>query len=243
MNWKKAVYFVLAAVFVIGGMTVVIALSLHSKSVPKINLSNFDTPAAAGEAVGQRLWLELKTTPVVMFGVWPSRPYTAEAVAGFLAAAGADTKYDTVLVEPDLPGREKLPPGAIEISSRDETAKLADAVRRELAQGRRVAIVSPTMFSSKMIADGPADRLKREFGVDFISVSTLPFPYAREEEKDFEIQCDAGNDRTGIGPLTCASLAKARTIYRKKKNLEKYMGTLDQVGEKDYMFLLSPPRP
>lgn len=243
MNWKKLVYFLSMTALVGTALGTVVYFGLSPKSVPKINLSHFDTPAAAGEAVGQRLWLELKAAPVLLFGVWPDKKEDVEAVAGFLAHfKGPDLKYDVVFVEPNLPFRELLP-NAQEVSLRDQLDRVVEVAKAASAQGQRVIAVVPSMFSSRLLTDGPAARLKAALGeTPFVAISTSPFPYTRDEEKEFPLRCDAGNDPTGYGQLTCAVIQKSRVTYRKKKDPSKYNGSLDLVGENDYLFLFSAPR-
>lgn len=243
MNWKKIAYVLVFGPLVIGGLVTVLYFGLQPRSVPKINLSSFSTPEEAGQAVGKRLWLELKDAPVLLLGVWPNHPEDIEVVRGLLNSLTEPGQgYDVVVVEPQLPGVDVFV-GAQSISLRDEAARFVEGVKNARAQGKRVVAIVPSMFSSRLIAEGPADRLKKEFELDFVSLSIAPFPFSRDEEGTFEVQCMTGGDQTGFGALGCAVIQKARQNYRKKKDPTRYQGLMDLVGNQDYLLLLSPPRP
>lgn len=208
-----------------------------------MNLSFFERPEKISEAVGMRLRLELQGAPLLLLGVWPGRAEEVIWVQDLLGKLKEkELHYDVVVVQEDLPGFENFPANE-KISFRDELSRFAAGAKDLLTQGRRVVVIAPSVFTTQLLSGNPADRLKTEFGLDPVSLSAAPFPHLREEEKGFEVACITGaTDPSGTGPFGCAVLHKARSMYRKKKQADRFAASLDQVGLKDYLLLMTAPK-
>lgn len=239
----KTIYFTLAGLVVATGMGIVIFFGLQPRSIPKVDFSQFENARGLGEATVRRLPLEIKAAPLLFVGVWPGKPENVEALKGFIdSLKDPELHYDVTVIESRLEGFEGWEGERMNLS--EEMPRFAGGIKTALEQNKRVLVISPTAFSSQLLAVNVPMRLKSEYGIDATSFSIAPFPLSRVEEKSFPLICETNNkDEAAMGVLGCAVVQKARSMYRKKKDPKKYSGAVAQVGLHDYLMLLAPPPP
>lgn len=239
----RIIYFLSCALVVGAGLWVVFYYGLQPRSVPKIDLSFFDLPEAASQAVAERLRQDWPAMPILLIGVYPNHPEEIAAARGLiqsLSSMGIQT--DAVVVEPGFPGTDDIP--GTRVSLHEEASRFAEGVKNALAQRKRLIAIGPVGSVSNLVEGSASSTLKNDEHIEVATLSIAPFPRTREEEKGFEVQCDTQNDSPGsLGALGCVALQKARELYRKKKDPAKYAATLDLVGLHDYLMLLAPPVP
>lgn len=237
----KYLYWI-GAVAVIGlGIYFSANFSIQPQSIPKIKFSQVKTPEELGKGVYERLRLEIREAPIVLLGVTPNHIEDMELWRGFFEAnQEAGSKYDVIVVEPMLPYIE-LFNSNMRIDIKDETARFVEGVQKARAEGLRVAVIVPNIYSSQLLKKNPANRLKDEYKLDVVSFSVTKFPVTREQEQAFEPKCvyEEGKDFAGTGPLGCMIQNIARKTYRKKLEQNKYSGVMEQTGAKDYLILLN----
>ena len=237
---KKVIYFTVFGSLLLSGLVGAIYFGIQPRSVPKIDYSEFVDPSRIGQAMSRGLRVEIQESPILLLGVWPGRIEEVQAFKALIDGLAADgVHYDVVAVDPGLPYKELF--GATqEISLRDDLPRFEEGARQAIAQGKKIVLLTATPFASRLVKENQANQLLAD-GIQAVSFAAAPFPRSREQEKDFEIECLTAGDDSGVGSFGCAVLNKARTIYRKKKNLTKYSATLDLVGSMDYLFLLDAP--
>lgn len=239
---KKIVYFVVSAAVLLTGLAAVIYFGDQPRSESQIALSFFDSPEAVATAIEQRLEPQFREADILLLGVWPGFENEIDLARALLRAfADSPSRYDIVLIEGGLPGAGKVPE-ATTINFRDDMPGVVEGLLKAKREGKRVAIIVPSLFASRLLTGGPADHLKNEFHVGSMNLSMAPFPHRREDEKAFPIQCSTDADAEGgHGPLSCAIIHRARMMYRKSKRADKYVLSLDLVGDRDYLMLVTPP--
>lgn len=245
----KRLYWIVTALLFASGIAVVVYFSLEPKSVPKIKLSQFATPLEAAAAVHKRLDLELRDAKVLMIGVWPGQKQEGEVLAGLLKFLHADAPNAVTILDRALVQEESMAAVPFEdfgttlsFGVRDDVPSMVPVIQAALAEGKKVFIVTASYFSSQLLGYGPASKLVGEYQLPITSISMAPFPLDRTDEARHEVQCITGEDGAGTGPLGCNVIYKARSVYRKKKDPNRWNAMLDLVGGRDYLWLIIPPQ-
>ncbi|MGZ3768220.1 MAG: hypothetical protein ACXVCP_05985 [Bdellovibrio sp.] len=237
----KYLYWLGAAAVLVLGIYVSMNLSVQPQTVSKIKLSQFVNPEDFGKLVFEKLRPEIKEAPIVLFGVTPNMIEDIEFLRGFLEADQEQgLKYDLIVVEPMLPYVELLNAN-MRIDIKDDMSRFVEGVRKARAEGLRVAVIVPNIYSSQLINKNPANRLKEDYKLDITSFSITKFPVTVEQEQSFEPKCifEEGKDPEGTGAFGCMIVSVAKKTYRKKFEDNKYSGLLEQVSPKDYIILLN----
>ncbi|MNS51905.1 hypothetical protein D3C72_846040 [compost metagenome] len=234
----KYLYWVFAAIVVAGGIYMTVLVSDTPQSVSKIKFTQVAAPEDLGKALYETLKEEIKASPIVLLGVTPNQIEDIEMWKGFLEAnQEPGSKYDMIVVEPMLPYVE-LVNSNMRIDIKAEMVRFVEGVKNARAEGLRVAVLVPSIYSSQLLANNPADRLKNEFKLDFTSFSVTKFPVTEEQEKVFEPLCDTKN-RDGAGALGCMIREVAVKTRRHKFEPNKYSGLVEQITPRDYLVLLN----
>ncbi|KYG68630.1 hypothetical protein AZI87_05180 [Bdellovibrio bacteriovorus] len=237
----KYIYWACATAVIALGIYFAMNFSIQPQSIPKIKFSQVTTPEELGKGVYERLRLEVKEAPVVLFGVTPNQIEDMELLRGFFEAnQEAGSKYDVIVVEPMLPYVE-LFNSNMRVDIKNEMDRFVDGVKKAREQGLRVAAIVPNIYSSQLLKKNPANRLKEEYKLDVVSFSVTKFPVTRQQEESFEPKCviEEGKDLSGTGPLGCMIQNIARKTYRKKFEDNKFSGMMEQTGAKDYIILFN----
>lgn len=237
----KYLYWLAAAFVIAVGIYFSTQFSVQPQSISKISFAQVSTPEDFGKQVFEHLHEEVKKAPVVVLGVTPNQIEDLELWRGFFEANQApDSKYDVIVVESMLPYVEIFNNG-MHLQVKDEMPRLVEGIQKARAQGLRVAVIVPNIYSSQLISKNPVARLKEEFKIDITSFVVSKFPLTREQEEGFEPKCfDGGNvDPAGTSNLGCMIRNLARKTYRKKIEAGKYSGLMEQTGVKDYLILFN----
>ena len=237
----KYLYWLGAIAVVALGIYFSMSFSVGPESIPKINFTQVSVPEDLGKQVFDKLKLEVKAAPILVFGVAPGHTEDMELIRGFFEAnQEAGSKYEVLIVEPMLPYVELFNTG-IYIPMKEDMPRLVEGIQKARAQGLRVVIVVPNIYSSQLLPNNPVDRLKSEYKMDLTSISISKFPLTREQEETFDPKCFDGGavDPAGTSPLGCVVRNMARKTYRKKFEANKYSGALDQTGPKDFVIIFN----
>lgn len=232
----------IGAIIVLGlGIYLSTAIQVHPETHTKVKFSQVSTPEEFGQTVLAQLNQEIKTAPVVLLGVTPNRIEDVELWRGFLNAnQQPGMKYDVVIVEPNLPYVE-LFEASLRVDIKNEMGRFVEGLNKARAEGLRVAVVVPNIYSSQLLLKNPVARLISEFKLNVLSLTVSKFPVTREQEAAFEPACiiEEGKDREGTGPLGCAIQNMARKTYRQKLEPNKLSGMMDQVNPNDFLILFN----
>ena len=223
------------------GLGLAVSYSLEPHSVPKIKFSQVDHAGRFGEAILQRMREEVRENPLVFLGVTPGQVEDLELWKGFLDAnQEAGSKYDFIVVEPQLPFIDMIP-AQLKIDIKEDRARFVEGVKKALSEKLRVAVIVPNIYSTQLLPENPVDLLKKENGLKFLSFSVTKYPLTNQQENEFEPRCNVNKeeDRQGTGSLGCIIRMKARLTYRKKLESGKFSGLMDQTGERDYLILFN----
>ncbi len=207
----------------------------------KIEFTQVSVPEDLGKAIFEKLRNEVKAAPVVILGVTPNKIEDLELWRGFLEANQEQgSKYDVIVVESMLPYVEIFNNGMY-LQIKEDMPRLVEGINKARAEGLRVAVIVPNIYSSQLIKDNPVSKLKEDYKLDVTSMSVSKFPLTLDQEASFDPACATGGsvDPAGTSGLGCMVREIARKTYRKKLEANKYSGLLEQTGAKDYLILFN----
>jgi hypothetical protein len=215
---------------------------VQPQSVPKIKLSPFATPMVAANAVALRLQEELKATPVWLWGLNPSDQFQREVLKNFVTSPpGNFPPFEEIWVDQETAlDPQFFAPHQIQV----KVIAFKEDWRQVLAasdQRRRILVVTASPYAASFLSGGPAWQLTQgETKPWFYSLIFADFPRQRDQEASMSFPCVLPHaDATGTGDLGCRILQKARSLYRKALKPGGYVGTMDQVSGRDFLFLLA----
>lgn len=237
----KYVYWICAVVVIGLGIFFAMNVSIQPKAIPKIKFSQVEVPEDFGKAVFETLRHEVKQAPFILWGVTPNYIEDMELVRGFMEAnQDAGSIYDVIVVEPELPYVE-LFASNMRIDTKNEMDRFANGVKEALAEGHRVVAIVPNIYSSKLIPGNPADRLRKDYGLEVTSFSVSKFASTKEQEAEFEPACviEPQKDLSKLGAFGCMVQEIGRKTYRKKIENNKFSGLMEMTGAGDYLILFN----
>jgi hypothetical protein len=233
-------YWTFLGLLIIAGITVTIYFGLQPRPIPKIKPSEVATAERAGEAVTQRLWLELKDAKIVFLGVDPDKPDDMKVWKSFLDSfKNPDEKFTYVVIDPLLPSKDTVA-HSDEIDMNHDFDRFVAGLKTAVANNQKVAVIVPTIYSSQAIPGNPINRMKEALlSIPFMSFSVVQPTLNREEEATAQFPCVTGSgDNSGLGSFGCLIQSKSRGLYMKKFESGKFLMLLDQIGATDYLLLL-----
>lgn len=240
----KYFYWIFFPLLVIAGITFSVYFGLQPQSIPKITFSYFNDPVKASQAILLNQSQELKEASLLLLGVMPDKPYQLELWKAFLEQNEIPAlKYQVLVVDSNVPHGSEVFPAALKLDVRQDFERFLEGAKNAEAQGLRMAVIVPVFYTAPMLKANFLAILK-EKGLKPMTYSVATFPREPDQENKMEIPCvftHADSDEAGAGPLGCAIQNKAKSVYRKKSKPGMYEGLIDQVGERDYLFLLNPP--
>lgn len=236
-------YFVFIGLLFALGIGFVVYFGIQPRPVAKIDLSLFPVPGDMGVALTRSLQQEIKGTRLLLLGITPGDEKNGAALwRGFLKSLTDGglpvnrTLVDVAFPDLDLGVKTEM------VDLRNQLPAIGEALHTALKnEPGWIVIVAPTFYTSQHLTISPAARLVSEFKLQPISISSAPLPRTRDDEKTYPIPCVTNDEATGTGPLGCLFLQRARTLYRKLKDSDKYQGVADQIGLKDYVVLMLEP--
>lgn len=237
----RYLYWIVAALVVGGIIYLTTLVNPQPTTAVTVAFAHYETPEDFGKTIFSALQSEIKSSPIVLLGVTPNAVEDMELWRGFLAANHeAGSKYDIIAVEPMLPYVE-LFDSNLKMSIRDQMPLFVEGVKKALAEGLRVAVIVPHVYSSQLLPGNPADRLQKEFQLPILSLTVTKYPLTKGQEEVFEPLCvlEGGGDPSGTGPLGCMIRKIAKKTYGQKLENNKSSGLMEKVREKDYLILFN----
>ncbi len=243
---EKRIYWVLVLLVAISGLGIMIYYGVQPKPIPKIKLSQFESPRVLANSILLRLREEVRNNSVVFLGVEPEHPEQMQVWREFLSQnQEAGSTYQIVVVDENL-NAAKLFPEATVLNTKLQLQTLADGIQKATSMGQRVAVITASLYTSQIIFGNLVHaykeilKKKEQTANEFmpLSFSIVDFPRAREQEKSMLHACIVdGVDQTGMGPFGCVIVQMSRANYRKRYNPGSGVGLVNQVGLKDYLVL------
>ncbi len=234
----KYLKWTLLGILVAVGVATTLYFGLQPRSLPKIKASLLANPERMGEAVAQRLWQEIQGADLIFLGVEPGNADHLKLWKRFLEVLPANQKYAQVLIEPGLEGKNLISYNE-EIDLQKEMDRFKVGIKKAKENKIRVAIIVPSIYSSQSIPDNPVHRFKQDSEFSPLSLSIAVPTISRDEESEVTYPCASGSeDSAGLASWGCLIQTKSRGLYRKKWEPGKYLGLMDQIGEKDYLVLI-----
>ncbi len=231
----KRIYWILLVGIVLAGVTTMIYFGIQPRPIPKISLSKFENHTVLANSLLLRLREEIKNSPVLFLGVDPDKPEHFEIWQEFLKQNHEPGfAYDTIVVEQAL--ATELFPGAEKINLIDQFSAFYQGIQTGVSNGRRVAVIMPSIYSVQMIHNNLDSNFNSKVQVLGTSFSLTDFPRSREDEKTMTHPCVvAAVDQSGLGPFGCIVVQGARTNYRKRFESGEHIGFVNQIGQRDYL--------
>lgn len=236
----KKIYLTLIGLLSLVALTWVIQLSLQGKPVTKIKLSEFQSPLDLSTSIILRLRQELKDHPIVFLGVDPEEASHIEvwnALIKNLQEPG--WKFDEIIMEKGLPFLKPLNMGEKILDIKENESSLKALWEQENFNNKRIVIIGPSIYSSQLVKDNPAQRLKTNPNDSrILSLTIVPLSDSTDAIEVNRIPCAAsGADVTGESPLGCMIKKKAMFWNKKFKygKNKSTLGIVEQVGLHDYL--------
>ncbi|HWU42765.1 MAG TPA: hypothetical protein VN132_04975, partial [Bdellovibrio sp.] len=188
----KYLYWFAAAVVIALGVYLSTHISLEPQSISKIEFTQVSIPEEFGKMIFERVRREVKQAPIIFVGVTPGQIEDLELWRGFFEAnQEPGSRYDVIVVESMLPYVEIFNNG-MHLPIKEDMTRLVDGIQKARAQGLRVAVIGPHIYSSQLIKNNPVFHLKVDYKVDVTSFTVTKFPLTRDQEEHFEPKCIDG---------------------------------------------------
>lgn len=235
----KYIYWIVLSLVIVGGLGASVYFGSMKPNQAVIEYTQVETPELMGEAVFKALEAQWKQNSVLFLGVTPNQIEDVELLRGFfeLVQKSADA-YQVLGVEQNLPYVELLESN-LRLDTKAEMDRLVQGIQDARAQGLRVAVVMPTIYSTQTLKHNLAAKLS-EKGLSFVSLSIAKYPITEEQAQSFDPVCAVEvGDIKGTGPLGCAIRELAQKTYLHKQEPNKFSGMMSQIGEKDYLLIFN----
>jgi hypothetical protein len=254
----KRIYWVLVALVTLTGIGFMIYYGIQPRPVPKIKLSKFESPAVLASSLLLRLRQEIRANPVVFLGVEPEHPEQLQVWREFLNRnREAASRFEVIVIDENLKA-SSLFPEASALDTKGQMDSLIEGIGKATAQGKRVAVITASIYSSQLIFGNLIHNFKEHTAKNAdkntdpntdpnaeplaqktpMSLSIVDFPRTRQQEKSMIHPCIVdGVDQTGLGPFGCVIAQMSRANYRKHFEPGTRVGMVNQVGLNDYLIL------
>lgn len=247
MKISSWIYYSIAGIVVILGVSVAIFFGAKPRSLPKISFSHFESPEEFGGNIYKRLRLEINSHHVLFLGVQPQEMDHLLIWKGFLDSLENSNKFELVIADKSL-GEIKEFQINETISLQENPEEIAEYLKKIISGSKKIIILAPTSYLSYMIQNNFQSFLREAiygssekiFDVGWLTFSLSKFANQREDEKSIPFPCNTSpHDLDGSSELGCLILTKSKVNYRKKRISNKYPGMLEQIGSKEYLALFA----
>lgn len=226
----------MVALVIVCGMSTLVYFTVQPRPVQKISFRQFESHQVLVDALLASLAEEIAQSPLLILGVEPDQPESIQIWKLFLAHnQKSGSSYDVVVADQFLNGADDIK-DVQKLDTKADVKILIKGLEDLRAQGKRIAILVPNIYSVQMIPGNVASLLKIKFP-DLLSLTMANFPRSREQEKLMPRRCITGLDESGLGPFGCLLAQTARSLYMKRMQPGSQIGLMNQIGLKDYIIL------
>jgi hypothetical protein len=238
----KSVYWVVGVAVIGVGVFIYLLLGDTQKTIPKIQLSYFIDEKEIAESVVKRLDQEISQHNFFWVGIEPDKTEQLEVALQLKNEIQKKKAFKTVIIDQELGLKkewlEKFQ--AVEITSIKENIKDVSALLASLEKTHQpYFVLTAAIYSTPLILKNQIHQMKEMNSIKPMTFSFAYFPVRAELEKAMLFPCNT-EDHAGVSEWGCTVANKSRFIRRKvnEKNEKPWVGSMDLIGETDYMLLL-----
>jgi hypothetical protein len=242
----KYLYAIAVVVVLSLGLAASFYLGQQPQSIVRVTYHPFNEPKELSTALLTLLREPLKSGPVLLLGVTPGVRADLEFWKSFLDEnSQGEGAYKVVVVDPKLPVATEMFTNAVQLYLKNEIERFVHGATNAEAQGLRMVVIAPTIYTSQTIVENSVQILASKYGMKPLSLSIVKFPRSVEDEEKMETPCKLGDqNREGTGALGCAILKRAKPLYRTKAAAgTRFEGLVDQVDTRDYLIFWNEVKP
>lgn len=234
----------------VSGIVAVITFGLNPKAIPKINFSQFSSPQVVANSIVMSIPKEIEESPVVFWGADPAQPFFSEVLQRFLILAQSlPTKFDSIVIDESF-GQLSLPAEipVEQFTLQNQHDRFLAGLQNVLDKKVHLLVIVPTVEASLKISGSMINAAKAKMvSLQTPETAKVPvglvfseFPRTREQESNMKIPCNTGEaDRAQVASLGCVILQSSRAYYRKHLAKGQWVGSLQQIGADDFLFMLT----
>lgn len=239
---KKAILFAVSLMAV--GVGFVVYFGLQPRPVRMIKPSYAGSAAEVGFHVWRRLRHVVKDEPAVFFGVQDYSDEQYRLVQGFLAAAQGEGKSfenwakEVRLANDQVNGQAEKKRPWNNLDTRNQFPQMV-----ELSNQASLFFLLPSVFTSRVIADTPVERVEKQLGKKFTTISIVRLALNSGDLPNLHPKCypDGILGYENSSALGCVAKRKSTGLFRKRMDDKRFVFAMDQQATKDYLIYFHSP--
>ncbi len=233
----KRIYVILVALLAFWFLWIVVQYGRQPSSETRAPLAAFQNTSEMADVILQNLEPEIRENPILILGVETDRPEHFELWKEFLSRnQKPGLQYDVLVLDQNV--ETGLFPEAARASVKDGFEEFARGVQTTIDQGKRIAVMVPTVYAVQMIESNFVNNLKTRTGMKPLTLALSDLPRSRPDEKSLRHRCSVeGVDMTGLGPFGCEILQIARDNYRATFSAGQRIALIRELGPLDFIIL------
>lgn len=238
----KAIYWVVGVSVIALGVFIYLFLGDSQKSLPKIKLSYFVNEQEIAESITKILARELSNQNSFWVGIEPEKSEQLEVALQLKMQLEKVKPFRTVIVDQELNLKkewlEKF--NVVEVLLLKDSVKPLSELLSELEKkNERYFLLTASIYSTPLIKENQIHQVKQLKLIQPMTFSFAYFPIFADLEANMLFPCNT-DDHSGTSDWGCAVANKSRFMRRRieQKNPKSWIGSMDLIGEKDYMILL-----
>ncbi len=238
-------------------LTVVISLMLASlafvffvgiqpKAISKIGISQFENSDVVVNSLFVSIEPDLISPAIFFLGIDTSDandPMMKEILSKFWSKMQQTPHpFQAMVVDQSI----QIPEGmqAEHFDFRKEPERFIEGLKSAEKQAIHLLVVVPVVEASPKIPDSLMSLARKtiytENPAKVAGLVFTSFPRQRQQEEFVTVPCNTGEEDQGqTATLGCYVIQKARFLYRKKYPSGMHVGLLDQLGQEEFVFLLT----
>lgn len=246
-KWLKRLYIPAMLLVMTLGVFSILRFGYTPAPVGIMKPSYFDQPEEIGVVTFRRFFSPLQEKGRLAFGIPPQPAWYGRVIVGFLKVAAAEKHpFDYVVQEVEMPDLDLSEvPGISVVKVRTNTeppTDLVDLLQKLQADGKRVLIYMPSVFSAHVLPRSPLHRVEKHLGANLFSISVGPLALHQSQEYLVNPPCvGPERDAMGTADLGCVILRAGRMHYRKKVPQDRWVAIMNSPKPEDYVLMVSEP--
>lgn len=240
---KKTVLYILAFLGVIFGIVfLIIRFGAGAQFITVFKASGFNQAPEIGAVVERRLFLEVRKSTAVLFGIQESDPNQISVVNGFIEVFNSrnDSQQAVIIYDKDFLAIAKQKNNELQFSFSEEMDALVLKINELIKNKKKPILITRAHYSSHLMHRGLMSQLEVALKDKVLSFTLLKIVLSQDQEVNLLIPC-IGSHEAGatFGQLGCMVITKSRGLYQMRKPIpEKYISVLEQSGENDFLLFI-----
>ncbi|AGH96475.1 hypothetical protein [Pseudobdellovibrio exovorus] len=102
-------------------------------------------------------------------------------------------------------------------------------------------LVTAAIYSTSILEKNPIDIVKKQYGLNPLTLSLAYFPLSSESEKDMVFPCKTADDHTGTAQWGCSIVNKSRFVRKQfiEDKEKPWTAFIDSSGPSDFILVLT----